>query len=401
MFEIDPKQLAPEISALILSRGQGVPPLQWDGRPNRIAARTLDDTEPMRLFGRPGFADEAMVDAVRGLLYLWNGWPAEAIAHAEKAPPPEACYIRAIAERQAGRADEAKRLFQQIGNHPVYLSLADRAFKDLDGTNEPLLVRFQQAIELGGLWEPYLYVDVFEMARGGKLKEQAEQVVRTLQCVEFELLFKYCYEQAVGERLVQRAAPTEDAQEARIQQLRQLADKHRARQKAAKAPEKTEKQKSDAAPAAAPGTPPDAGGVGDGWIKIGCPRCRQAVDLHESVRGQVQSCPHCGALFKVPGQPPQPTGAMPSPAPGTMASQAMAAQAAAGLHSPGGSQTVAGPQATAGLIGVRCPKCANTLMLPEAMRGRPQKCAACGAVFLVPQKKPPTPMAISSPPADS
>ena len=40
------------------------------------------------------------------------------------------------------------------------------------------------------------------------------------------------------------------------------------------------------------------------------------------------------------------------------------------------------------MVGIRCPKCQEMLMFPEAARGKKEKCGKCGVIFLVPPKKP-------------
>jgi hypothetical protein len=99
MYDLDPAQLPPAIASLVFSRGRGVPPLQWTGRPNPLAARSLGELDDAKLFQRLGLANEAMASAVRALLYLWNGWPAEANQQVMTAPEAERNYIAAIGER--------------------------------------------------------------------------------------------------------------------------------------------------------------------------------------------------------------------------------------------------------------------------------------------------------------
>jgi hypothetical protein len=208
-----------------------------------------------------------------------------------------------------------------------------------------VLARLRQILGESKTWESFLFVDAYELARTGKMKDAGVQMVRQLQCLEFELLFRHCCETALGEDLVKRAEPgTLQDHEARLQQMRQLKEKHRPRRPR---PEGGERETPDQEDTAGPQQ--------ETRIKVGCPKCKSAMDLSATARGQCTKCTRCGTAFMVPiGQ--------------------------------GGGLANAG--ALGSLIGIRCPKCREMLMFPEMARGKKEKCCKCGVVFLVPQKRP-------------
>jgi hypothetical protein len=347
MFDLDPSQLPPEIAALIFTRGQGVPPLQWHGRPNPLAARTLGELSDGKLFQRVGLANEAMSHAVRSLLYLWNGLPAEATTAARAAPAVELCFVAAIAERQAGNVAPAKEFFRQVGPHPVFQQLAPHVLQMLPAPRDPMLVRFAQIVKDSGAWEPFLFVDLYEQTRAGKAVDTTAQTVCRLQCLEFEVFFRYCLETTLGEKLVRKAqsASVQDY-EARMQQVRQLAEKHRAKRQRSGQSEGEEQADDDSAESPQ-----------DDAIRIGCPKCKSTVELPASSRGQCARCSRCGVKFMVPQ-----------------------------LQTVPGRPAVVPP---ANMVGIRCPKCQEMLMFPEEARGKKEKCGKCGVVFLIPPRKSP------------
>ncbi len=397
MFHVDPALLAPEIAALLVSRGQGVPPLLWNTRPNRIAAKTLDDLALPRLFDRPSVPNAQMGAAVRSLLYLWNGWPNEALREAESAGESEKAFIAALCARQAGEPIRAKELLQGVGEHPIFHPLGQHVLEGLSGSHDPLLVRFQQTIALGALWEPFLFVDLFEQARVEKLKEETVQVICTLQSLEFEYLLKYCYECATGEPLAGRAAAREADPEANRQRTRELAEKHKAKIQRQKKEQKEKDNEAEGEDAPKPATPaaahqvpmvgggamsampqvpvvggrapasatqvqpsPDTGRSARGaGISISCPKCRHSVCVPAAMRGTRQACERCGAAFLVPA-----------------ARTARNAPLPANLSPP-----------PPGHVLLRCPRCADVVTLPESTRGKADRCPKCGAAFLVPRKK--------------
>ncbi|MFH1419354.1 MAG: hypothetical protein ABII12_13855 [Planctomycetota bacterium] len=365
MLDQDTSRFAPEVKALLVARGQGVPPLQWNLRPNRIAANTLDDIQNTKLLDCKVFANEAQVCSVRSLLYLWNGWPREAREQTRGAPELERFLIDAIVERQAGNVDPAKASLRQVGAHPIFKVLAIHALQCLNGNN-PILVRLRQTVQQYQLWEPFLFVDVFQQALAGKFSEDEEMIIRSLQSAEFTLLFRHCYERATGAAMGRVAKAAAQSGKIDTQRTRELAEKHRAaqsktvkqtppREQTADSPEQTPR---------APTPTPNA-------IMVTCPKCKSPAQLPVSARGQGHQCSSCGAKFLVPQ---------------ASANGGPAAVDAAPVM-PG--STPAAPNAMVGMIGMRCPKCHHAQAVPEASRGKAHQCNACGVAFTVPQKKAP------------
>jgi len=346
MLELDPSQLPAEIAALILTRGQAVPPLQWFLRPNQIAARTLAELSDGKLFQRLGLANEAMSHAVRSLLYLWNGLPAEAGVEARSAPAAETCFIGGIAERQAGNVEPAKEFFRQAGAHPVFQQLAPFVLQMLPAPRDAMLVRFTQIVRDSGAWEPFLFADIYEQARAGRMPDPTVQIACRLQCLEFEVFFRHCLETTLGERLVRKTeSATARDYEARMQQVRQLAEKHRfTRQRSAQPGKKESAEES-----------PGEGPQGEA-IRIGCPKCMSTLELPAGARGRCARCNRCGVKFMVPV-----------------------------LQTAPGAPSVIPPE---NMVGIRCPKCEEMLVFPAAARGKKEKCSKCGAIFLIPPRKP-------------
>ncbi len=347
MFDLDPEQMPPEMANLLLLRGRNLPPLQWHTQPTLPAAKILAELEDAKLFRRVGLASAAMAKGVRALLYLWNGLFEEAKVEAGDAPEVERSFVAAICERQAGSAEVAKLLLQQVGAHPTYAALGRHGGRVLGGVRGAAIVRLLQAVKQGGTWEPLLFVDAHQEALAGKLNDMGVSAVCTLQCIEFELLFRHCCETALGEKLARRSTKsTNREQEARLQEMRKLAERHRAVERK---PQRFDSEEPETGQDEETPAPEEA------RIMIACPKCRNTVDLPESARGQCARCDRCSVAFMVP-------------------------LGAGGLSSPEASPKL-------NLIGVRCPKCHEMLMFPEDVRGKPERCGKCGVLFLVPPKK--------------
>jgi len=346
MIELDASQLAPEVAGLFLSGGAELPGLQWQARPKQFAKDRLDEIEDAKLLGRAAPGDEAMTVAVRALLYLWNGWPVEAAMVAQAAAEPECHYLTGFCERQLGRADRAKAALQQLADYPIYAPLAQYAIKTIGEATEPLLKRFKGLMELGETWEPFLFVDLVEQVRAGKFDRDAEIIVRRLQCREFELLFRHCYEQATGEPIPARVEPESTAdREARLRRLRHKRERKRPDRLARREPSAQEEKPSS-------GQRP--GEAEPATVNIGCPQCGQVLAFPQSTRGRNGNCGKCGAVFLIPQR-----------------------------QTPELRPT---PQAPACTVAVGCPKCGQMVRRAESDRGKTHKCSKCGTVFLIPKK---------------
>ncbi len=352
MLNIDLSQLPPEINALLLRRGTGVPPLHWSGhaiRAGRDALELLDDDS---LFHHKELADEGMAGAIRALLYLWLGYPDDCLMYAQSVPDPHQAFLTGLAARHNGQTDEAKTGFQKFDDHPILKPLADFALKAIGKSASRPISRFKGMLEMGGVWEPFLFIDLYEQARAEKLTQRDEEIVRQIQCMEFELMFRHCFEAATGRKIQVQSAASATDQEARRAMSRRLAKRHRPG-RAPQAPKSAETPKAELATQSEP--KPTLGG---GKITVICPTCRKALKVPAASRGKVERCGNCRTALKVP------TGG------------------SDGANEPSGLNA-----STDQTISVACPKCASTFRVPQSIRGKAEKCVHCGAKFLIPKKQ--------------
>lgn len=362
MIEIDPSQFAPEIANILMTRGAATPPLHWPSAANQIARRALNELPDEKLFGKPSLVNPNLAKAVRSLLCLWTGWTEDCQKFAQAAPPKEQLYLAALAERHNGEFEQSKIYLRDLDAYATHRFLTEYAVKALAPATDPTLTRFQKMLELDSRWEAFLFTDLFQQAQSGKLKNSSVEIICRIQCFEFEQILRFWYEQATGDKL---SAPKRQESSsdhlANMKRTRKLADKHQAkRAKPAKTPEKknpsAQQDKGDsAAGGSAPSTAQPAG------VTVACPKCKKTLTMPESARGTKQACNGCGAIFLIPAKRPD---------------------------TPPTQSTM-----PANVIGIRCPRCQATVSVPETSRGGKERCAKCGAVFLVPGKPTPQPAA--------
>lgn len=233
-----------------------------------------------------------MAGAVRALLYLWSGFPADCKMYAQAAPPQIQLYLDAICERQAGRAAEAKELLSQVGEFDTYAELTAHAMEAIGIGSDKSLTRFKDTLELCEVWEPHAFVDLYEQGRAGALCHPAELVVRNLQCKEFDLLFVYCYEKATGRTIAQGCAEE-------VAPRRKVTRKPPARRRSTPPPPEQSKQptQTDSDAATSLPTPLDRRAPRVGIL---CPKCRAMLVIPETKRGRMAECKKCGTTFLVP-----------------------------------------------------------------------------------------------------
>ncbi len=110
----------------------------------------------------------------------------------------EALYWRAIACRQVAQADQAKALFRQMQGHAIYNELSRGALELIGLGTGKQLGRIREVFEQMGTWEPFVFVDLFEQARLGKMSDHAVNATCQIQQLEVQLLLKCCHDAAIG-----------------------------------------------------------------------------------------------------------------------------------------------------------------------------------------------------------
>ncbi len=293
MINMDLSKLAPEISALLIQRGSGVPALIWHDRQVALAKETLDQIDDAALFGGNALADDGLAAAVRSLLYLWNGWLDDSRMYAQAAGELERHYIAGFCDRQMGNGPQAKHAFQQFEDHPIYAALAAYMIEAVGAGSDVHLRRVADIVNFGQTWEPFAFIDLFEQGRVGKLCRAAEEVVCSIQCREFELLFDHCYRGCTGrstETDEHRSKPTRPKR--RVERSRRSASR-------ASTPS-TAPQQERAKPSDKPPTPRRPGTT----IGVLCPKCRTITELPTTARGRLTRCDNCKTTFMVPAAKP-------------------------------------------------------------------------------------------------
>jgi len=114
--------------------------------------------------------------ALAGLYLYFSCWD-EAHEIAQNISTPEGSYWHAIVHRQEPDAGNAGYWFRQVGPHPIFPALRQKAA--------------ELGVDLGPRWDPIAFISLCDRARqqpGSELERQALETQRA----EWQLLFDYC-----------------------------------------------------------------------------------------------------------------------------------------------------------------------------------------------------------------
>jgi hypothetical protein len=189
MIPFDPTVYAPLIAELL--RDPWVPPLDA-GTANHEVCGRLEALSSDNVFAPHRVRDGGMADACRAGLWLYHNFLDESHQISQELHTPTASYWHALMHRREPDFDNSKYWFRRVGTHPVYETLCQDAAEL--AANSPPAAAF---LRTQSVWDPFAFVDLCAAVLAGRAP--GEELCRKIQKREWEVLFDWCYRQAIEE----------------------------------------------------------------------------------------------------------------------------------------------------------------------------------------------------------
>jgi hypothetical protein len=186
MTIFDPSQYGSAVSSLVV---RNEPNELGPGTPNRSVEGRLRKLSLAELFPGRRVLHDDMAQACRAGLWLLHDFLDESHSISQEIHTTTGSYWHGIMHRREPDYENSKYWFRQVGKHPVFVPLL--ASVKEDQSHQPEL----KTLAAKSSWDPFLFVDLCQRARDNGLLANP---CRALALLEWQLLFDYCYRQAVA-----------------------------------------------------------------------------------------------------------------------------------------------------------------------------------------------------------
>jgi hypothetical protein len=160
------------------------------GKPNPAVQSELQSLTIEKAFGREKIRDREMAACCISGLWLYHDYLDESHKLSQEIHTTTGSYWHGFMHRREPDYSNAKYWFRRVGNHPIFESLAAEA-KVIAGGDKSESARI---LSRQTAWDPFQFVDLCEKADDSS----AEMLCKQVQQREWELLFDFCYGQAIG-----------------------------------------------------------------------------------------------------------------------------------------------------------------------------------------------------------
>jgi hypothetical protein len=190
MASFDPTHYGPVIAGLLGEKR--LMPL-GPGNANQIVKSKLNVLTAETAFNPGGIRDRDLASACLAGLWLYHDFLDESHTISQEIHTTIGSYWHGILHRREPDYSNAKYWFRKVGDHPIFEPLASAA-AEIHASAEP----HPSAAFLGKQsgWDPFAFIDLCEASFAGR--SPCEMLCRQIQQKEWELLFDYCYQEAIG-----------------------------------------------------------------------------------------------------------------------------------------------------------------------------------------------------------
>jgi hypothetical protein len=190
MHTFDPQSYSPAIAKLV-----GEPRLcaLGPGQPNHTAQARLAALTPATVLAPNDVRDEAMARACCAGLWLYHDFLDESHRLSQDIATPTGSYWHGLMHRREPDFANAAYWFRRVGPHPVFAPLQQAAAQLAADATDPAVAFLTRQTS----WDPFAFIDL--CAAVEENRSTSEMLCRHIQQREWQLLFDFCYRQALGE----------------------------------------------------------------------------------------------------------------------------------------------------------------------------------------------------------
>ncbi len=165
--------------------GPGSPDERYRGA---LAALTIASLAPSR-----PIVDSRMAQCCLAGLWLLHDFLDESHRISQQISSTSGSYWHGIMHRREPDYSNAKYWFRRVGEHPIFPQICSEAAEI--AAAEPSLQQTEFLREQSR-WDPLQFIDLCELANANA--SGVQQICRQVAQREWQLLFDYCYRQAIG-----------------------------------------------------------------------------------------------------------------------------------------------------------------------------------------------------------
>jgi hypothetical protein len=198
----DPRTYGGEIQSILEAHGEGYRsiPLAPSGPLESAELKRVRCLSSRELFGDQPIAAEDFADCVRGALFLYFSDLEQSHTISQNIPTATGSFLHGIMHRQEPDFSNSKYWFRRVGNHQIFPQLREEVLTMLaakDGESAGAAAELHRQVDSLANWDPFWFIDQCEAARQGEVR--LESCLQSIQGIEWQLLFDYCYHKAIGD----------------------------------------------------------------------------------------------------------------------------------------------------------------------------------------------------------